>query len=218
MKKYVSTLRVNGVIGSAEFRRTTRRNPPLADPFRRVSEPGTTYGDQISRRLGTAGEPGRRGRGCAVRRRGSGRWLRRRGSVPCGAQTTVMLSRFVVVGGLCAVLSNAAVIILVHHGFTSLIATLLAFGPILIIGYALHSVFTFAAEPSRLTFTRYTLATLANFPIWTAALYIFCDVLRVSVAIVAPATTALVFVWNYLSAAWAFTPATDRMHGSDRGR
>lgn len=126
------------------------------------------------------------------------------------------LSRFVLVGGLCALLSNASVIVLVQHGFTGVIASLLAFGPVLLIGYALHSALTFSTPPSRLTFTRYTLATVANFPIWAALLYILCDVLKVSVVIVAPAATALVFVWNYVSAKWAFLPRTRRMPGALR--
>ena len=53
--------------------------------------------------------------------------------------------RFVVVGGLCALLNNAAVIMLVRYGFTSMVASLLAFPAVLLIGYALHSVFTFGA-------------------------------------------------------------------------
>jgi putative flippase GtrA len=121
----------------------------------------------------------------------------------------VRFSRFVVVGGLCALLSNAAVIVLVSYGFGSLSASLLAFGPLLLISYALHSMYTFAAHPTRITFGRYTLATLMNFPAWAALLYTFCDVLKVPVAIVAPAATALIFLWNYLSAKWAFLPRTD---------
>ena len=115
-------------------------------------------------------------------------------------------SRFVVVGGLCAVLSNAAVIVLVRYGFGSAVASVLAFGPVLLIGYALHSFFTFATQPTRLTFGRYALATLANFPIWAALLYTCCDLLKFSIALVAPAATALIFVWNYASARWAFIP------------
>ena len=122
-------------------------------------------------------------------------------------------SRFAVVGAFCALLSNLAVIALVRLGFGSLVASLLAFGPVLIIGYALHSLFTFATQPSRMTFMRYTLAMTANFPVWAAALYLFGDVLNVSVTLVAPAATLLIFVWNYLAARWAFvtTPLQRRL-------
>jgi putative flippase GtrA len=118
----------------------------------------------------------------------------------------VRLSRFTVVGALCAVLSNAAVIALVRHGVGSLLASLVAFGPVLVIGYALHSAFTFGMLPSRVTFLRYTLATAANFPLWAGLLFLFGDVLNVSITLLAPAATLLIFLWNYLATNWAFTP------------
>ena len=114
--------------------------------------------------------------------------------------------RFVAVGGLCALLSNAAVIVLVRYGFGSLVASLLAFTPVLLIGYALHAAVTFGTPASRVSFGRYAFATLMNFPVWAAALYVFCDLLKVSVAIVAPVATAVIFLWNYMSARWAFLP------------
>lgn len=108
------------------------------------------------------------------------------------------------VGALCALLSNVAVIALVREGFSGLAASVLAFGPVLIAGYVLHSMFTFATQPSRATFLRYTLAMLANFPLWAAVLYLFGDLLHVSITLLAPATTVLIFVWNYLAARWAW--------------
>jgi putative flippase GtrA len=108
------------------------------------------------------------------------------------------------VGALCALLSNVAVIALVRQGFSSVTASVLAFGPVLIIGYVLHALFTFATQPSRATFLRYALAMLANFPLWAAALYLFGDILHMSITLVAPATTVLIFLWNYLAARWAW--------------
>ena len=116
------------------------------------------------------------------------------------------LPRFVVVGAICAVLSNAAVIGLVGCGFTSVVASLLAFTPVLLIGYALHSAFTFGSPTTRVTFGRYTLAVATNFPAWAALLYLLCDVLHVPVGIVAPAATALIFLWSYIAVRWAFVP------------
>ncbi len=45
---------------------------------------------------------------------------------------------------------------------------------------------------------------LANFPLWAAALYLFGDLLHVSITLLAPATTVLIFLWNYLAARWAW--------------
>lgn len=117
------------------------------------------------------------------------------------------MTRFVVVGGLCAVLSNAAVILLVRAGFGTVVAVLIAFGPVLLMGYALHASFTFGSPFSRGSLARYALGMAANFPIWVLALYLLCDVLKVSITIAAPATTALIFLWNYLSGKWAFAAA-----------
>jgi putative flippase GtrA len=112
--------------------------------------------------------------------------------------------RYVIVGGLCAILSNATVIVLARHGFGSIVASVIAFGPMLLIGYALHAFFTFGTQPTRLSFRRYALAMLANFPLWAASLGLFSDLLKIPVAIVAPATTLIIFLWNYISARWAF--------------
>jgi putative flippase GtrA len=117
-------------------------------------------------------------------------------------------SRFVVIAGLCAAANNVLVIALTLHGVQYVAASLLAFGPVLIVGYALHTRFTFQTSASHLSFVRYALAMAANFPIWFAALYLFCDIASVSIVIAAPATTALVFVWNYASTRWALLAAT----------
>jgi putative flippase GtrA len=116
----------------------------------------------------------------------------------------VRVERFVAIGALCALLSNVAVIVLVRHGFSSVTASLLAFGPVLAMGYALHAVFTFGTPPSRLTFGRYALATAANFPVWIAALYVLRDLLGSPIAIATPVATALIFLWNYAAAKWAW--------------
>lgn len=116
-------------------------------------------------------------------------------------------SRFILIGGVCALLNNILVIALSHCGIHYLGASLLAFGPVLVVGYALHTVFTFEAPASWLSFGRYALAMAANYPIWIVALYTFCDLLGFSVTIAAPVTTALVVLWNYSSARWALFAA-----------
>jgi putative flippase GtrA len=122
------------------------------------------------------------------------------------------LSRFVLIGGLCALLSNVLVITFTHFGFGYLVASCLAFGPVLLVGYLLHTSVTFETSASPLLFARYALAMAANFPLWIAALYLFCDVLNVPVAIAAPTTTALIFLWNYTSTKWALLSSADPAH------
>jgi len=118
-------------------------------------------------------------------------------------------SRFVLIGGLCAALNNVLVIAFVHYGFGYLAASFLSFAPVLFVGYSLHSIITFETPASALSFARYTFAMAANFPLWIAALYVFCDVLNVNVAIAAPAATVLIFLWNYISAKWALLSSAE---------
>lgn len=124
------------------------------------------------------------------------------------------LTRYVLVGALCAVLTNVGIILLVKAGLGAVAATLVAFVPVLLVGYALHAAFTFRRLPSRVSLGRYTLAMAANFPIWIGALYVLCDLLKLSVTIAAPLTTALIFIWSYLSGGWAFAAAPMRRPGA----
>ncbi len=72
-------------------------------------------------------------------------------------------SHFAMVGAFCALVANVAVITLVRQGFGSLSASALAFGPVLVMGYALHSMFTFRTRPSKESFLRYALGHLRKF-------------------------------------------------------
>jgi putative flippase GtrA len=128
----------------------------------------------------------------------------------------VRVSRFVLIGGLCAGLSNVFVISFERHHFGHLAAAFLAFGPVLIVGYTLHAGFTFGVPASLPSFIRYALAMAANFPIWIAALYVLCDLFDVSIVIAAPATTVLIFLWNYTSTRWALLAAARAAHPNVR--
>lgn len=115
----------------------------------------------------------------------------------------MILPKFLAVSAACAILTNALVILGVHWGLGTASASALAFGPVLIIGYALHSLFTFSAHGARLSLVRYTIAVALNFPIWTGGLFVLRDLLRMPIVIAAPVMTGLLFVWNFASANWA---------------
>jgi putative flippase GtrA len=114
------------------------------------------------------------------------------------------LSRFAAVGGLCAILTNILVIAFAGHGY--LIATFLAFGPVLLVGYTLHAMYSFDVPFSWVSLARYTITMSANLPIWITLLYTV-GLFHLSEYVTVPSTTALAFLWNYLSAKWAFRPA-----------
>jgi putative flippase GtrA len=115
------------------------------------------------------------------------------------------LPRFLLFGGFCAALNNALVIGLVWAGLHPLVASLLAFFPVLVAGFALHSLLTFQTAMSKAAFLRYALAMATNFPAWSASLFILSDLLGAPIAFAAPATTALLITWNFLTARWALT-------------
>jgi hypothetical protein len=110
------------------------------------------------------------------------------------------------VGGICALLNNVLVVGFAWLGFNYVAATLLSFGPVLAIGYGLHTFFTFETVSSTSSFLRYVLAMTANYPAWFFSLYVLCDLAGAPVAVGAPTTTVLIFAWNYRSALWALKP------------
>jgi len=113
------------------------------------------------------------------------------------------LPRFLLFSALCAALNNALVISFVWAGLGPLAASLLAFPPVLAVGFALHSLLTFETTMSMAAFWRYALAMAMNFPAWSASLFILCDLLGAPIAFAAPATTLLLVAWNFRSARWA---------------
>lgn len=116
----------------------------------------------------------------------------------------MVLSRYTAVSAVCALLSNAIVIVCVDRGFSGPVASVFAFVPVLLLGYALHCLFTFGTEPSRVSLARYFLAVSANLPLWICGLYLFYNLLRIPIAIATPTLTLILFAWNFASARWAF--------------
>jgi len=114
------------------------------------------------------------------------------------------IGRYLVVGAVCALLTNVGVVELVNRGSGITGASLLMFVPVLLVGYGLHAWFTFRTQTSRPKFARYTLATAANVPLWIAGLWLLYKSLNMPIAIAAPVTTVLVFLLNYLLISWAF--------------
>lgn len=127
-----------------------------------------------------------------------------------GGRTGMSLIRYLVVSGLCALLNNASVIVLVDCGFGSITATIIAFGPVLLIAYLLHALFTFGSQPTHVSFSRFAFLMALNFPLWIAGLYLLSDIVRLPIFIAAPSTTVLIFVWNFASTKWAFRAGSSR--------
>jgi putative flippase GtrA len=59
---------------------------------------------------------------------------------------------------------------------------------------------------------RYALAMAVNLPGSIALMFVFCDLAGLPVAAAAPATTVILFLWNFAMSHWAIVanPATRR--------
>ena len=115
------------------------------------------------------------------------------------------LSWHLLIGALCALFSNVLVIGLVWQGFGYVSASFIAFTPVLLAGYFLQCCFTYRTKPGLSSFALYSVSMLGNYPLWFAALYLLMDIEGLPIELAAPMTTFFLFVWNYISAGWAFS-------------
>jgi putative flippase GtrA len=116
--------------------------------------------------------------------------------------------RYVGVGAICAVLNNIVLIAIVGTGFGYLPGLMIICLPMLVIGFALHTILTFEVKPTASAFLRYSLAMLANYPMWIAGLFMLCDVMKLPILIASPVGTLFLFFWNYVSTHWAIARST----------
>jgi len=116
----------------------------------------------------------------------------------------MVAGRALVVGGTLAVLHNVIMIggdwIGVHYA----LSLSFSFVVLVLLGYWLHSSWTFqGAERSGTTFGRYLLVASANYPFSLAGMFVFVDLVGLSVPLAAPIVTVLMFVANLLGNRWA---------------
>lgn len=116
----------------------------------------------------------------------------------------IVLGRFYSVGLLCALLHNAIMIGGDWLGLHYALANLISFAVVVVVGFRLHSGWTFTgAERSRASFARYALGMAANLPLSLAGMFVFVDLAGFSVPIASPIVTVLLFAMNYLGNKWA---------------
>lgn len=113
------------------------------------------------------------------------------------------VQRYITVGVICAVTQN---LIVIGGGFVGLYyfpATLVSVAVVIPLGYFLHCRYTFD-QPRKLdSFVRFASGFVLAYPFYLALIAMFCTGLRWPVAIAAPVTTAILFLFNYVWAHWA---------------
>ena len=112
-------------------------------------------------------------------------------------------SRFVIVGLACAATHNAIVLSADHWHVHYIVSCVLSYVIVIVLGFLLHTRFTFAQVPTLAAFARYALSMAANYPVTLGLLFLMCDFAGWPVAIATPTATVLMLVWNFLASRWA---------------
>lgn len=125
---------------------------------------------------------------------------------------TGMAPRYLLVGATCAALYNVILIAGDFLGLHYAVCTLISYLVVVLWGYGLHARFTFGRELSVSSLFRYALGMAGNLPGSLALMCVFCSLAGFPVAIGAPATTVILFLWNFAVAHWAIVanPAARR--------
>jgi putative flippase GtrA len=112
-------------------------------------------------------------------------------------------ARYIVVGAICAVVHNVVMIVGDLIGFHYLPMNFVSFGMVTLLGYWLHSRFTFRGQLSIAAFLYFAAGLAVGFPFSLLVMAILCTGLGIPVIIAAPTATIVLFLWNYASAHWA---------------
>jgi glycosyltransferase involved in cell wall biosynthesis/putative flippase GtrA len=108
--------------------------------------------------------------------------------------------RYAAVSACCLLLHNVIVIGGAWLGLHYAAGMVVSFVVLVLTGYMAHATFTFRSGPSARSLAAYTLACLVNFPVALAVMFAFCTLLRLPVAIGAPATSIVMIAFNYVAA------------------
>ncbi|HUN40409.1 MAG TPA: GtrA family protein [Acetobacteraceae bacterium] len=112
-------------------------------------------------------------------------------------------TRYTLVGAICAIFSNAVIILGSWMGGDYITLSILAFLIVTPCGYLMHTRFTFGVGRSWQEFIRFASGVAATLPLYFLLMGILCSGLHLPVAMGAPVTTVALYIWNYISAHWA---------------
>lgn len=120
----------------------------------------------------------------------------------------MVLARYLTVGVACMLLHIAIMIAGDAVGLHYVVSSVISLVVVTAFGYALHSKWTYPqAERGGASFTRYIVLVGSNFPLSLAGLFVFVDLLGVSVPIAAPVVTVFLVGFNYVASRWVFGAA-----------
>ena len=116
----------------------------------------------------------------------------------------MVLGRFFMVGLTCALLHNAIMIGGDWLGLHYVVSTFVSFAIVVLLGYGLHSSWTFpGAQRGAMSFARYTVTMALNLPLSLAGMFVLVDLAGLGVPIAAPAVTVMLAAFNFVGGRWA---------------
>ena len=116
----------------------------------------------------------------------------------------MVVSRFFSVGLLCALLHNAIMIGGDWLGLHYVASSFVSFAVVVLVGYWLHSSWTFpGAQRGGISFARYTLTMALNLPLSLAGMFVLVDLAGLGVPLAAPAVTVMLAAFNFVGGRWA---------------
>lgn len=116
---------------------------------------------------------------------------------------TGSMIRYSMVAGICLLTHNVVMIASDHAGASLLTAVVLSYAIVVVIGFVLHTRFTFASEISQKGFIRYAAAMLLNIPLAWITTALWHDVVGLAMLYAAPLATAMMVTFNYFASRWA---------------
>src|SRR2546423_9596734 len=104
----------------------------------------------------------------------------------------MVTGRYLAVGLGCALLHNAIVISGDWAGLHYAVSSLFSFAIVVVVGYRLHSGWTFPGTTRDGTsFAKYAAMASTNYPMSLAGMFVFVDHFGISVPVATPVVTAL---------------------------
>jgi putative flippase GtrA len=119
--------------------------------------------------------------------------------------------RALAVGLTCALVHNAIMIAGDRIGLHYAVSLVFSFAIVVVIGYWLHSRWTFkAVVRSGTSFARYVSVASVNYPMSLAGMFVLVDLLGLSVPVASPVLTVILFAVNFAGNRWALSAARKR--------
>ena len=114
--------------------------------------------------------------------------------------------KYAAVSGISLLTHNVVMIVADSMGANLLVAVLASFCIVVVIGYILHTRFTFDGNLGWRGFARYVVAMSLNIPLALLTTGFWRE-LGLPMVFAAPLSTAMMMVFNYIFSRWAVVPA-----------